>query len=242
MQAKAPRRPDRPFYGRAAARLAAGLVTALASLFVLVMIGRLVDDAAVREFDEVVRDRIHRSASPELTAAVHLVTALGSTLFWAPATAALVAAFFGAGWPRAAGLLVATMAGSATLNFGLKLTYQRARPSPFFGLPMPDTYSFPSGHALDSLCFYGILAAIVSPRISSCTLRVLLWCCAIAVAGAVGISRIYLGVHYPSDVLAGYAAALVWIAAVMSTDRYLQARLRPERTQPQERFGSPSGW
>jgi undecaprenyl-diphosphatase len=232
MQANTPGHPERPLFGRAAAGLAAGLVTALAALLALVMIGRRVDDGTVREYDEGFRDCIHRSASPELTVAMHLVTALGSTLFWAPALAALVAVFLGAGWPRAAGLLVATMAGSATLNYGLKLLYQRARPSPFFGLPQPDTYSFPSGHALDSFCFYGVLAALLSPRISSRPLRALLWCCAIAVAGAVGISRIYLGVHYPSDVLAGYAAALVWIAAVMSADRYLQTRLRPERTQP----------
>ena len=83
-------------------------------------------------------------------------------------------------------------------------------------------YSFPSGHALGSLVFFGTLAALVAARIRSTAARALVWIVAILLVAAIGFSRIYLGVHYPTDVIGGYAAALVWVIAVALGDHARQ--------------------
>jgi len=85
---------------------------------------------------------------------------------------------------------------------------------PFFDLATPASFSFPSGHALFSFCFFAGIAALLSPRLSSQRAKLGLWSIAIALILGIGLSRIYLGVHYPSDVLAGYAAGIVWVATV----------------------------
>lgn len=107
-----------------------------------------------------------------------------------------------------------------------KLSFQRPRPVPFFDTPLPSSYSFPSGHALFSFCFYGMLAAIITARLHSRSARTVIWLLAGVLVALIGLSRIYLGVHYPSDVLAGYAAALVWVVAVAFGDHMLSRRRR----------------
>jgi undecaprenyl-diphosphatase len=82
---------------------------------------------------------------------------------------------------------------------------------------------------LSALCFYGITASILAARIRGRTRRAVLWISAAILIFAVGFSRVYLGVHYPSDVIAGYAAALIWVTVVALADRFLQARGRREQ-------------
>jgi undecaprenyl-diphosphatase len=117
-------------------------------------------------------------------------------------------------WRHAALLFTITMAGALVLNGTLKLLFHRARPEPFFGIVAPTSYSFPSGHALYSLCFYGTLAAITGARLRSLAVRLAIRVAAISLILLIGTSRIYLGVHYPSDVLAGYMTGFIWVMAV----------------------------
>jgi len=104
--------------------------------------------------------------------------------------------------------------GGEGLNQILKHLFARSRPEAFFGYTLPSSYSFPSGHAVVSCCFYGALAAILTRRMESGAKKLAIWAVAALMAALIGFSRIYLGVHYPSDVLAGYAAAIVWVSAV----------------------------
>src|SRR5205807_939287 len=104
------------------------------------------------------------------------------------------------------------------------MLYARPRPEPFFDLIMPTTFSFPSGHALGSVCFYGIVAWIIATRAKSAVFR---WSAPPLLALLillVGISRIYLGYHYPTDVIAGLASGAVWVACVSVADRYFLKR------------------
>jgi len=107
-----------------------------------------------------------------------------------------------------------TVAGAEILDQVLKYIFHRVRPQAFFGLAEPMGYSFPSGHALVSCTFFGVLAAMAAARTSSRTRRVMYYALAAVLVAAVGFSRIYLGVHYPTDVLAGYAAGVVWTFSV----------------------------
>jgi undecaprenyl-diphosphatase len=124
---------------------------------------------------------------------------------------------------RLAALLGITMVGMGALDEALKLAFRRPRPVAFFG-PTPNSYSFPSGHAFGSVCFYGVLAAILATRVRGTAAKWSVWTVAILLMAMIGFSRIYLGVHYPSDVIAGYCAGAVWVAAVGLLDRILLAR------------------
>jgi undecaprenyl-diphosphatase len=117
----------------------------------------------------------------------------------------------------AAALLVAAAIGAEAVDELLKLVFHRQRPEAFFGNPGPSSYGFPSGHAISACCFYGVLAAIVTARIRSRWKQAAVWVAAAILAGLIGLSRIYLGVHYPSDVIAGYAGGIVWVAALRAS-------------------------
>jgi len=134
---------------------------------------------------------------------------------------------------RTAALLAITMLGVAVLDVALKHAFHRPRPVAFFG-PTPSSYSFPSGHALGSLCFYGILAAILTGRALGRGAKFCLWVATVLLVGMIGLSRIYLGVHYPSDVIAGYCAATVWVGAVGFLDRTLRIAEREKLEGLQE--------
>lgn len=206
--------------------LSLGLVAAAGALYFFAELAEEVYEGDTRRFDESALRFVNRLASPPLTSFMRGVTRLGSNEVLAGLGACAVLAFLLARWRRAAVALTVTMAGAALLNVLLKLTFRRARPSPFFDTPLPESYSFPSGHALLSFCFYGVLAAVVAIRLKGRGARALVWAAAALLVALVGLSRLYLGVHYPSDVLAGYAAAFVWVVAVASADRLMQARAR----------------
>lgn len=107
-------------------------------------------------------------------------------------------------------LFVWVTGGSALLNFALKLLFHRERPT-LHRLIEETGYSFPSGHSMGAFSFYGILTYLLWRHIASRTGRVLLVIGSLVFIAGIGISRIYLGVHYPSDVLGGYLASGTWL-------------------------------
>jgi undecaprenyl-diphosphatase len=172
-------------------------------------------------FDEAIRIEVHTFASPLLTFLAEKITWLGTlgvlTLFGVVAVLVLVHARRRDG----AVFLTVTMVGALALENGLKFSFQRVRPPPFFGSE-PVTYSFPSGHALFSLCFYGVLAIVARRAVQSGVAKAGIWITTIFLVLAIGGTRIYLGVHYPSDVLGGYLVAIAWIGVVLSAEQRLR--------------------
>ena len=152
-----------------------GLALAVAALLLFAGLADEVLEGDTRRFDEAVRLAVHQSASPPLTSLMWVATSLGSVAFLVLVGLCAVLGFLKAGWRRAALFFAVTMAGAALLNMVLKLSFQRTRPAPFFDTPLPSSYSFPSGHALMSFCFYGALAAIITIRTRSRTGRVAIW-------------------------------------------------------------------
>jgi undecaprenyl-diphosphatase len=102
------------------------------------------------------------------------------------------------------------------LENALKFAFQRARPEPFFGTA-PETYSFPSGHALFSACFYGVFAWLLGTAFRNRGVRAAIWTISLALIAAIGLSRLYLGFHYPTDVIAGYLVAAFWTTALLAS-------------------------
>ncbi len=211
------------------ARLALGsLLLALAvAIGGLIFFGWLTEEMSegdMRGFDDAVRSFVHQYASPVVTNVMQIASFLGSTVFLTIFGISVFIVFWLLKRYRAATLFAITMAGASILLFTLKTVFRRARPEPFFETLLPVSYSFPSGHSLLSFCFYGALAVIITARIERGLFRVIIWTCAVLLIALIGLSRIYLGVHYPSDVLAGYTAAFIWVVAVAVTDRLLQYR------------------
>ena len=190
---------------------------AVLSLFLFAWIAESVSHEQTKNFDLAVRMRIHGYASPNVTKTMIAISFLGGDgLTVAAIVAAVVFVYFR--WLRATLWLVVTILGAMVLDVSLKYAFHRTRPTPFFG-PLPHSYSFPSGHALFSFCFYGVLAGLLAGRTRSQLARILIWTLAAVLVTAIGLSRIYLGVHYPSDVIAGYLAATLWVTALISLDR-----------------------
>jgi len=201
-----------------------GLASAVGASFFFAWLAGEVLEGDTRMFDETVRVFVHGYASESLTALMRFITMLGSTLFFTFLCAGVFVICIIKNLKRAAVLLTTTMVGAVILNFVLKVSFARVRPVPVFDTPLPDSYSFPSGHALYAACCYGVLAWLAAAQIENKSLRLLIWSLAVSLALLIGLSRIYLGVHYPSDVIAGYAAAVVWILTVILIDFTLKER------------------
>lgn len=113
---------------------------------------------------------------------------------------------------------VLSMAG--VINVLIKLVIQRPRPF-FHPLVIENDYSFPSGHAMNSFVFYITLAYLVYRFTKNKKLTLFAVTIALLLIFLIGISRVYLGVHYPSDVIAGYIAGMCWFVSVLLIQKTL---------------------
>jgi undecaprenyl-diphosphatase len=192
------------------------LACAAACFGLFVWLAIAISSGPAGSFDEAIRSAIHRFASPDLTRLARGVSLLGSGAVIASLTVIAFIGFYAAGRRRAAIALAVVMAGAVVLENALKFALHRVRPEPFFGTA-PETYSFPSGHALFSACFYGALAWLLSAAFRHFGTRAAIWAMSLALIAAIGLSRLYLGVHYPTDVIAGYLVAVFWIAGLFAS-------------------------
>lgn len=155
---------------------------------------------------------LHAHASPGLTKFFLLVTYVHGL---APICAITLVLASALAWQRnwywllCVGLVVP---GGLVLNSLLKQVYQRARPSFDDPLVTLTTFSFPSGHTAGAVLFYGMSAAVVISRLKSRGARAACILVAVLLVALVGFSRMYLGVHYLSDVVAAVCASLAWLA------------------------------
>lgn len=161
--------------------------------------------------DNAILQFLHNSATPQLDQLAGMLTGLG--VFWGvlPASVLIgIGLLYRRQW-RSLLLLSATLLGSAAINLIAKLLFRRARPQlwvPF--LPELD-YSFPSGHAMASMAFAAALSALAWQSRWRWPVVALSGCFVIII----GWTRLYLGVHYPSDILAGWLLALAWSVGVI---------------------------
>lgn len=129
-----------------------------------------------------------------------------------------------------AGWLIA-LAGGGLLNLALKTFFQRPRPEFEFPFMIAAGWSFPSGHAMGSLIGYGMLAYLVILVLPRRQMRAVVILVTAVLVLLIGFSRLYLGVHYFSDVIAGYAAGVVWLSACISGLEVARQRRLAQRSK-----------
>jgi membrane-associated phospholipid phosphatase len=191
--------------------LLGALLALTASVLVFVLIAENVVGNETR-YDQRLADWLHERATDPVTDAFRVITFLGGfvTLLAVSLAAAVVL------WRRRerkdALFVPLAFAGAQVLTNGMKLAFRRDRPSFPDPLATATTYSFPSGHALVSLAVYGALALLIARRLPSTAGRVLVFVGAGVLVAAIGFSRLYLGVHYLTDVLAGFALGIALLS------------------------------
>jgi undecaprenyl-diphosphatase len=116
-------------------------------------------------------------------------------------------------------LLITAIAtvGVQVLVFSIKFAVHRPRPVPAYALDTAGGYSFPSGHSTSSLVIFGVLAWLLSGHLRNRYARVAVWAVAALFVLGIGSSRVYLGVHHPTDVLAAWALGSAWLVTVLMT-------------------------
>ena len=180
--------------------------------------------------DRDVATFLHARMTPWLTEAMLPITFLGSVAFLRIASAVVgIWLAWRRAWYRLITLML-VMPGGALLNLLLNHAFHRQRP--FFENPLVTLsgYSFPSGHAMGSTLFYGLLAWFVALALRRWRWRVLVILGAFLVVLLIGFSRIYLGAHYLSDVLGAMAAGVAWLALCITGVSTLR-RYRQQQTQ-----------
>lgn len=166
--------------------------------------------------------------SPWLTPVMIFLSRMGTGLPLVLLTAAIMGLLYRMlGLRRELGLIAFVVLGSALLNTGLKALFRRPRPE-VYRLAEASGFSFPSTHSMMAFSLYGLLALLLWPHLRGAAGRTALLAAAGMMIAAIGFSRIYLGVHYPSDVLGGYAASACWITIVLA----LYRRFSPSAAGP----------
>jgi undecaprenyl-diphosphatase len=203
----------------------------LLSAMFFIRLGWELHEAELDAFDAGAQELVNGFRGSYDALMVFLTTA-GDFLPMTLSVCAVLLLLAAAGRTREARFLLLCTIGCLLLNVLLKLLFHRARPhaEPAYLLPRPSSFSFPSGHTMGSAGVLGSLAVIVRVlRPRRAVWIAVAVCNALCILG-VALSRVYLGAHYPSDVLGGLFAAASWLAAMTG---WVYPRLLPhERTTP----------
>jgi len=198
-----------------------GLLGLTLCLLALTGLGWLCHEVWEKEtfrFDTALLSALHRSANPLLDRLMLSITWLGNPEF---VVGTVVASLGWLLWRQKrleSGVLIIACLGALLLNQGMKLTFVRPRPTLWQPLIREISYSFPSGHALGASVLYGFLAYLLARRYPRRSY--LIYASTIIIIGLIGLSRLYLGVHYPTDIIAGYIVGLLWLSICVALLRH----------------------
>jgi membrane-associated phospholipid phosphatase len=187
-----------------------------------------VHEAEAFGFDEPLLRFAQQWASPTLDRAMVLASELGYAWGVIPLDGLVFVGLLAFGHVRRAIFFAIATGGSALLNLLAKAVFQRERPDLWLSIAPEHTFSFPSGHAMGS-------ATLAAAGVLLCWHSAWRWpalLAGVAFVAWVGASRVYLGVHFPSDILAGWTAAVAWVCAV-----YLI--VRPNHREPETAPDAP---
>ena len=218
-----------------ALRLGVGALLLIAAAW---LFGAIAEDVATSDrltvLDVEVARWLRAHATPALTRLMLLITDLHSTIAVSCYAGVVAAALAWKRQWRYLATVFVCIAGGLTLNVLMKLAFHRARPVLDDPLLTLTSYSFPSGHVAGSTLMYGLIVAWVFTRTRRPLVRVAVAIAAAAATALVAFTRMYLGVHYLSDVAAAFAEGVAWLALCLSalTVFWGRAPLNPGAAPP----------
>ena len=183
-----------------------------------------IGNESIKHFDLVVINFIQGMEMPWLTPIIKVFTWIGSGYVVAPITIiAFILLFFVYQYRDQAFLLVTVVVGTVILNGLLKLYFKRERPE-IYRILDETGFSFPSGHTMMAFSLYTIIAYILWRNVKTTLNRVLLILFTIFMIVNISAGRIYLGVHYPSDIVGGFIASPLWVIIAIAVYGLYQNR------------------
>jgi undecaprenyl-diphosphatase len=210
------------------------VLTIAGLLFAFGFIAQGVTKGRTSAFDRKLMLALRTSADPTvpigpawLPEVARDITSLGSIVVLTMLTLAVVGYLFLAGTPVVAWLMLLAVFGGIALNDLLKLAFARVRPDFVPHGAQVFTLSFPSGHAALSAIAYLTIGALLARSQPSAAIGLYFMALAALLTVLVGVSRIYLGVHYPTDVLAGWCIGAAWAMACWVIMARLQDQIQP---------------
>lgn len=160
-------------------------------------------------FDEIMMEYVHNKTTTLGISIMTKITYLGSVYFLLPVGGLIFILMVKKKNLEGIRLLVLSTIGSYGLNSMLKKIFIRARPLKYF-LIEQEGYSFPSGHAMVSMSFYTTITYLLVKNMSNQNAKKILWIINFIIVTSIGFSRIYLGVHWPTDILVGYLLGYIF--------------------------------
>ena len=205
----------------AALLLLTGLVFAVAVMLAMAELHEETGEPYFMRLDQVGMQAIHAHDSPALTRVAFTLSWIGSPATLVPVVGCTGILLWKRRLRRDAVLLVAGMTGAAVLDTVLKLHFRRVRPDVPWAFVTEHSFSFPSGHSAGAVVLYGVVTYLVWKHLRTAWQRIGVVAAALLIVAGIGASRVYLGVHYPTDVAAGYLVGLMWLVPVIGTNEYL---------------------
>jgi undecaprenyl-diphosphatase len=199
-----------------------GLGAAGLALWLFVALADEVAEGDTARVDLAVLDWLRQFSSPALDRVMWLLSAAGAEVVLVLLVVLLVVLIWQRRLGAAIALLLAT-GGAMLLNDLLKGFFQRPRPTPVTTSLLAQVFSFPSGHAMVATAFY-LFVAYLAWRLLTGWWRVVSTVGVFVLISLICLSRLYLGVHYLTDVIAGVLAGFVWVVAVILAGRFLVHR------------------
>ena len=190
--------------------LTVGLVLAMLLIWAFAALADEVLEGDTEAFDRGILTWIHAHGTPWLDRSAIELTALGSTVVLWVIGLGLSVLLWNLGKHRYVAMIWLASTGSLVLNQTLKAAFGRSRPDVFEWLVDVGHLSFPSGHAMNSMVFYTVAAYAIGHQVGPGPARTGTYAFAALLIAMIGFTRMYLGVHYPSDVLAGFAVGYAW--------------------------------
>jgi len=206
-------------------------VTFVVVLAIAVVVGLIIESLIApvgsTTFDRHVTDWVFTWRTGSGLTVMTRVSWIGGPILVIPVTVAATLGLLLAREWRLAQYLVVTVVGAAALNALARASVDARRPPGELGLRQPFASSFPSGHAAEATATYVGLAIVVMVLTHSRALRVLAWSVAVALILAVGVARVYLAVHWTTDVLTGILIGTLWALGTAYAFRLRAARVAP---------------
>lgn len=186
-------------------------------ILTLYLLAELSEEVLEREafvFDHIILLDIHKLSNPVLDTLMISLTRMGDPRTVVPLTLAIILFLAWQRYRLEAQFFALNALGGAVLSYVLKLAFSKPRPALWPQLISEETFSYPSGHALGSMVLYGFLSYILAslyPRYAK-----IFYAIATLLITAIGFSRLYLGVHWPTDVVAGYGIGFLWVSVCIA--------------------------